>query len=68
MVPFMYSIGFGGGSVQFIADLDSVRKPLVHHEDDGRAQESARGYPVLAGDRLELNDGPTVAFSARLAG
>jgi hypothetical protein len=31
-------------------------------------ENQARGYPVLAGDRLELNDGPTVAFSARLAG
>jgi hypothetical protein len=26
---------------------------LVYHEDDAPARESARGYPVLAGDRLE---------------
>jgi hypothetical protein len=67
LVPFRYNVGLGGGSVQFIAGRDSVREPLLHHEDDGRARESARRDPVLAGDRLEPNDGPTVAFSARLA-
>jgi hypothetical protein len=64
----MHNVGLGGGSVQLIVGLDSVRASLAHHEDDGRTRASAPWDPMLAGHLRELDDGPTVAFGARLTG
>jgi hypothetical protein len=44
---------WGADPSSSFAGLGSVRGRLVYHEDDAPARESARGYPVLAGDRLE---------------